>query len=99
MKMKFALTLFVAGFGTSALAAPMTYVLPEETAHFKEAEGVDVVKNNCSACHSADYIATQPAKKGKDFWTAEANKMIKVYGAPIEASDIDAIVGYLAENY
>jgi hypothetical protein len=32
-------------------------------------------------CHSPDYIAMQPAKKGHAFWSAEVTKMIKVYGS------------------
>ena len=32
-------------------------------------------------------------------WEGSVNKMIKVFGAPIAAEDVSAIVGYLAENY
>jgi len=35
----------------------------------------------------------------KDFWQAEVAKMIKVYGAPIDAADIGKIVEYLARTY
>lgn len=85
--------------GGVALAAELTYDLPGETAEFKPGNGVEAAQNNCSACHSADYIATQPSGKGKDFWTAEVKKMKKVYGAPIDDGDIDAIASYLAANY
>jgi sulfite dehydrogenase (cytochrome) subunit B len=44
----------------AALASPISYTLPEESATFKGGPGVDVVKTNCTACHSADYINTQP---------------------------------------
>src|SRR6185437_8577518 len=66
-------------------AVPVVYKLPEETAAFKPGPNLDVVQNNCSGCHSADYVNTQPrnAKSKKDFWQAEVTKMIKVYGAPI----------------
>ncbi len=86
----------------SALQArPMTYKLPEETAQFKPGPNLDVAVANCSACHSADYIHTQPRgpKFTKDFWTAEVNKMIKVYGAPIEEADIGKIVEYLTATH
>jgi hypothetical protein len=85
----------------AALASPISYTLPEESAAFKGGPGVDVVKNNCTACHSADYINTQPraAKDKKGFWQAEVTKMIKVYGAPIEDADVARIVDYLATTY
>ena len=91
-----------AGFGLySANAAPVAYKLPEETAAYKPGPNLDVVKNNCSACHSADYVNTQPRgpKFNKDFWQAEVTKMIKVYGAPIDDADVSKIVEYLAQTY
>ena len=54
-------------------------MLPEETTQFIEAPGAEAARNNCLACHSADYIATQPPKKGQAFWAAEVQKMIKAY--------------------
>jgi mono/diheme cytochrome c family protein len=86
--------------GTAA-AAPVSYTLPEETSSFKPGSNVEVVKNNCTACHSADYVQTQPRgpKFSKDFWQAEVTKMIKVYGAPIEDTDVGKIVDYLTANY
>lgn len=85
----------------AALAAPINYALPEETAAFKPGPNLEVVQNNCSGCHSADYIRTQPQdqKSKKDFWQAEVTKMIKVYGAPIDAADVSKIVDYLAATY
>ncbi len=91
-----------AGFGLIAASAkPISYTLPEETAAFKPGANVEVVKNNCTACHSADYVQTQPRgpKFTKDFWQAEVTKMIKVYGAPIDDADVGKIVDYLTANY
>jgi sulfite dehydrogenase (cytochrome) subunit B len=86
---------------TPISASPISYDLPPETAAFKPGPDLEVVMNNCTACHSADYIATQPRgpKFGRDFWNAEVNKMIKVYGAPISDVDIGKIVEYLAATY
>jgi sulfite dehydrogenase (cytochrome) subunit B len=86
---------------SSATAAPLAYELPPETAAFRPGPNLEVVVNNCSACHSADYIATQPRgeKFKEDFWKAEVNKMIKVYGAPIADADVPKIVEYLAATY
>ena len=85
----------------AAHAAPVTYKLPDETAELKPGPNLDVAKNNCTACHSADYIQTQPRgdKFKKDFWQAEVTKMIKVYGAPIDDADVGKIVEYLAATY
>src|SRR3954453_22862922 len=86
--------------GTAA-AAPASYTLPDDASSFKPGSNVEVVKNNCTACHSADYVQTQPRgpKFSKDFWQAEVTKMIKVYGAPIEDADVGKIVDYLTANY
>ena len=92
----------VAGLGLAGVhAAPVVYALPDETAAFKPGANLETVQNNCTACHSADYIKTQPRgeKFKKDFWAAEVTKMIKVYGAPIEDADIGKIVDYLTANY
>ena len=92
----------VTGLGCAAVhAAPVAFTLPDETAVFKPGTNLDVVQNNCTACHSADYIQTQPRgeKFKKDFWAAEVTKMIKVYGAPIEDADVGKIVDYLTANY
>ena len=85
----------------SAGAAPISYTLPDETAAFKAGPNLEVVQNNCTACHSADYVSTQPRgpKFKKDFWQAEVTKMIKVYGAPIADADVPKIVEYLAATY
>ena len=82
-------------------AAPVNYKLPEEIAAFKPGPNLEVVQNNCTACHSADYINTQPRgpKFKKDFWQAEVTKMIKVYGAPIDDAEVPKIVEYLTKTY
>lgn len=77
------LGVIVLGTGSHAVAEIVTYDLPEETAILKPGPGIDQVQSNCLACHSADYIAMQPPKRGKAFWDAEVTKMIKTYGAPI----------------
>ena len=97
---RFAVLLLVA-IALPVSAKPITFELPDETAQFKPGPNLDVVQGNCGACHSADYILTQPigAAFKKDFWQAEVTKMIKVYGAPIEEADIPKIVEYLAATY
>ena len=87
------------GAATLALAEPVTYDLPEETAVLKTGPGLEAAQSNCTACHSADYLAMQPPKQGKAFWDAEVTKMIKTYGAPIAEADAKAIADYLAQTY
>jgi mono/diheme cytochrome c family protein len=86
---------------TIVSAKPVTYQLPDETAAFKPGPNLDVVQGNCGACHSADYILTQPQgpKFKKEFWQAEVTKMITVFGAPIEPADVPKIVDYLTATY
>src|SRR3954464_7849404 len=36
----------------AATAAPVSYSLPDETAAFKPGPNLEVVQNNCTACHS-----------------------------------------------
>jgi mono/diheme cytochrome c family protein len=103
MIMRYAPLLALAGclLLASAHAAPVSYTLPEETADYKPGPNRDVVKANCSACHSADYVQIQPRgeKFKKDFWQVEVTKMIKVYGAPIDDADVPKIVEYLTATY
>ena len=82
-------------------AKPISYTLPGEAAAFKPGTNLATVQSNCTACHSADYVQTQPrgSKFKEDFWRAEVTKMIKVYGAPIDEADVAKIVDYLAKTY
>ena len=86
------------------LAGPRTYDVPEATAQLRPAPpgqetGFEAAQANCQSCHSVDYIAMQPPKKGKAFWESEVTKMIKVYRAQIDEADGKAISAYLAEAY
>jgi len=85
----------------AAGAKPLSYKLPSETAAFKPGPNLEAAQNNCTGCHSADYIATQPhgPKFREEFWKAEVNKMINVYGAPIDQADVGKIVDYLTKTY
>jgi mono/diheme cytochrome c family protein len=96
--------LFVAGallIAPSAIAAPVGYQLPEETAAFAQGPNLDIAQANCGACHSADYVSTQPRNfpNPTAFWTGEVTKMRNVYKAQIDDKDVPAIVAYLAATY
>jgi hypothetical protein len=54
----------------------------------------DAINNNCLACHSAGMVLTQPALSRAE-WQSEVEKMRSTYKAPVEESDVPAIVDYL----
>jgi hypothetical protein len=72
--------------------------LPDIRTDLKPGEGRENVDSLCVICHSVDYIPMQPGLS-KAQWTASVNKMIKVFGAPINEADANLIINYLAENY
>lgn len=82
-------------------AAPVTYEPPPETAQLAPAAGVEIAEANCSACHSVDYITTQPRghKDPVAFWGAAVQKMRRAYGMELADEDAKHIVRYLAEAY
>ena len=98
---RFALAALVSlvALGGAATGDPATIQLPEETAQFKAGPGADIATTRCRTCHSVDYISTQPPNKGRAFWDAEVQKMVKVFKASIGPSDAAAIADYLAANY
>lgn len=86
-------------------ATPQDYTLPEPMAQLRapadasHKPGFEAAQGNCMVCHSVDYVATQPPKKGAAFWETEVTKMVKVYHAPIGEADAKAIAAYLAATY
>ena len=98
---KLAFLAVLLGVAGATLAKPATYALPPESSTLKKTDepGYARAEALCTACHSRDYITTQPRGKGKDFWTAEVNKMVTVYGAAITEPERPAIIDYLTANY
>lgn len=88
---------------TGALLAALVFaagsaMAQEDKIVLKDGPGKDKAMQ-CIACHSMDYIPMNSAFLNKAGWTATVNKMIKVYGAPIPESDVEAIAAYLTQNY
>ncbi len=81
------------------IALALAYRAPPETAALKPGPDVEVAERHCLACHSADYITTQPPKVAAGFWQASVTKMVAVFGAPIPANDQAKIVAYLNAAY
>ena len=71
----------------------------EDSIKLKDGPGLKLVVENCGACHSLDYIATNSPFLDRPKWDAAVTKMIKAFGAPIQPDDVKAIVDYLAANY
>jgi hypothetical protein len=65
----------------------------------KDAPARTTVENMCSGCHSLDYIRINAPFMNRQTWTAEVNKMINAFGAPIAQSDANMIIDYLTANY
>jgi sulfite dehydrogenase (cytochrome) subunit B len=68
--------------------------IPHDEPYLPPLPGHDAFVSNCVICHTPRYISGQP-NFPRAVWTAEVNKMIKVYGAPIAQADVAAIVNYL----
>jgi hypothetical protein len=74
-------------------------VADESATVLKPGPGHDLVVKNCVACHSLDYIQMNSPFPDAKLWEAEVTKMIKIYGAPIEDTDVKVITDYLIKNY
>ena len=83
----------------AALSAIATAAAQEKPVVLKEAPGRAVVENLCSGCHSLDYLRINAPFMNRMGWTAEVNKMIQAFGAPIETKDAGTIIDYLSTNY
>ena len=71
----------------------------EQEIKLKQGPGLDKVEGNCAACHTLAYIPMNSPFLDAKGWDGEVTKMIKAYGAPIDAADAKAIAEYLAKNY
>ena len=72
-----------------------TIELPTSDRAFPPGPGVEIVQQNCVACHSAGMVLNQPALP-KATWDAEVHKMMTVYKAPVSPEDAATIIDYLA---
>jgi hypothetical protein len=84
--------------GALMFAAAGSAMAQEDKVVLKDGPGRDKTMQ-CIACHSVDYIPMNSRFLNKAGWTAEVNKMINVFGAPIPKSDVEEIATYLTQNY
>lgn len=80
-------------------AMPAWASAEEKPLRLKPAPGADQVEAYCGACHSVDYIMMNSSFLSGAQWDAEVAKMIKAFGAPIDAADAKTIADYLKRNY
>jgi sulfite dehydrogenase (cytochrome) subunit B len=71
----------------------------EKSVQLTDGVGRSTVEDNCSACHSLDYLRINSRFLDHQEWEKEVNKMIRIFGAPIGPNDATIIVDYLAKNY
>lgn len=81
-----------------ALAAGIV-VAQERRVELKDGPGRAQVEANCASCHSLDYVLMNSVFLDRNGWDGSVTKMIRVFGAPINAEDAKAIVDYLNANY
>jgi sulfite dehydrogenase (cytochrome) subunit B len=71
----------------------------QEDVALKAGVGRETAEAYCGACHSLDYPGQNAPFLSRQGWESEVNKMIKVFGAPIEPADAKVIIDYPAANY
>jgi hypothetical protein len=81
-----------------ALAAGIV-AAQERRVELKDGPGRTQVEANCSSCHSLDYVLMNSVFLDRTGWDGSVTKMIRVFGAPINADDAKVIVDYLNANY
>ena len=85
-----------------AAAAFALITLPavaEDFNKLKDGAGKDVVEQNCSVCHSLEYIPMNSPFLDRAKWDATIKKMQGPLGAPISPQDAAVILDYLTKNY
>ena len=96
------LRLLLAGFlvvlAVQVTGADAPFMLPRETAKLKPGPGLELANSQCLLCHSADYMTTQPRLSAAQ-WRAVIVKMQTKYGALTANNNVEALVGYLTQNY
>jgi len=97
--------LLVAMFGRRPTAAqpkpaaapdtgPHTITLPQMEPNLPPGAGRETVLAACVICHTTRYITMQPTFT-RAAWTAEVEKMRKVFGAPMSNEQAAQVVDYL----
>lgn len=85
------------------LAAALLWATPALADEFdivlKPGPGGDTTSVTCAACHSIDYIKMNSPFMSPAMWKAEVTKMRTAFGAPIDQTTADEILGYVIAAY
>jgi mono/diheme cytochrome c family protein len=71
----------------------------EDSVKLKPGNNLDIVEQNCAACHSLDYIQMNAPFLDQKGWQAEVAKMVNAFKAPITEADQQKIIDYLSAHY
>lgn len=72
-----------------------TITYPDDSEEvFPDGPNMELVNNNCRACHSPSTILVQPPLDHAK-WEETVKKMVEVYKAPIAPADVPGILAYL----
>jgi mono/diheme cytochrome c family protein len=71
----------------------------EDSVKLKPGNNLDIVEQNCAACHSLDYIQMNSPFLDQKGWQAEVAKMVNAFKAPITEADQQKIIDYLSAHY
>jgi hypothetical protein len=75
----------------------VSVTLPGSDRMFPGDADAEAINNNCLACHSAGMVLNQP-NLTRAVWQQEVEKMRGQYKAPVDETDVPAIVAYLASH-
>ena len=76
---------------------PTTTVLAQKI-DFEPAEGVEVVRKNCTTCHSAQLVTQNSGSRA--VWVSRLRGMQETQGMPLlDPTDEGIILSYLVTNY
>jgi len=84
---------------SAALAFAPAAKADEDAIQLKAGDNIEVVEQNCAACHSLDYIQMNSPILDQKGWQAEVAKMVNAFKAPIAEADQQKIIEYLSAQY
>ena len=80
-----------------AASDTVSITLPSDMMSYKPGKGSELANQYCSICHAADYLYMQPVMS-KEKWVGEVKKMKKVFGCPVNDSDVSLLADYLTQQ-
>lgn len=87
----------VIGAETKSTAKP-PIVKANEMPPLPDGPGKAAYVKQCITCHTPRYVTMQP-RFSRKVWTAEVQKMVTAYKAPVNAENQKTIVDYLVSNF